>query len=65
MHTLKLGKTHQPSIEFRTDRQSYTESDENNYEPYLLKPRDQIDRQMEIEWLATSILESRLKINST
>ena len=34
MHTLKPCKTRQPSVEFRTDRQSYSEADENNYEPY-------------------------------
>ena len=34
MHTLKPCKTRQPSVEFRTDQQSYPESDENNYLPY-------------------------------
>ena len=29
----KPCKTRQPSIEFITDRQSYSEADENNYEP--------------------------------
>ena len=46
---VKPGK---PSIELRTDWQSYSEMDENNYEPYLLQSRDQIDKQM---WLAASI----------
>jgi len=61
MHTLKPCKTCQPSIEFRTDRQSYSESNEKNYEPYLLQLRDQIDKQM---LLAASIFESRPEINS-
>ena len=51
----------QPSIEFRTDRQSYSESNEKNYEPYLLQLHDQIDKQM---LLAALIFESRPEINS-
>ena len=58
--TLKPCKTRQPSVEFRTDRQS-SESHENNFQPYLLQARDHIDKQMS---LAASILESRLKINT-
>ena len=64
MHTLKPCKTRQPSVEFRTDRQSYSESDENKYyEPYLLQLRDQADKQTGIESLAASILKSQLEIN--
>ena len=59
--TLKPCKTRQPSVEFRTDRQSYSESDGNNYEPYLLQSRDQMDKHMS---LAAAILESRLEINA-
>lgn len=61
MHTLKPCKIRQPSIEFRTDRQSYSESNEKNYEPYLLQLRDQIDKQM---LLAALIFELRPEINS-
>lgn len=48
MHTPKQCKTRQPSIDFRTDRKSYSESDKKNYEPYLLQPSDQTDEQMSL-----------------